>query len=102
VTGSLSTTLDELAATLDGVRSEAAGSTTTWFRGRIAFAVLVGQAVDLRLDRAIAAAALKTPDTATTARGNDWVRYAPPTLEGHDLDRLDAWFGLAYRRAAAS
>jgi hypothetical protein len=81
-------------------RPTAAGSTSTWSLGERTFAVAVGGQVELRLDPAVAAAALKTPDTATSERGPEWVRYAPRTLEGHDLDRLTAWFVLAHRRAS--
>ncbi|HLX35151.1 MAG TPA: hypothetical protein VKR30_07905 [Candidatus Limnocylindrales bacterium] len=94
----LATTVAGLAAGLD-TQVVMAGGSITWSRGETAFAVLHGSAVELRLDRAVAAAALRTPDTAPSPRGPEWVSFAPSTLEGHDLDRLEAWFGLAYRRA---
>jgi len=96
----LASTLAGLAEGLDS-RVLVTGGSTTWSRGDIPFAVLGPRSVELRLDPAVAAAALRTPDTATSPRGPEWVRFVPPTLEGHDLDRLEAWFGLAYRRAAA-
>jgi hypothetical protein len=95
----LATRLAGIANELDDVRVVLAGGTMTWSRGQTAFAVLHGAAVELRLDAAIAAAALKTPDTESSQRGREWVRYAPATLDGHDLDRLTAWFQLAHRRA---
>ncbi len=99
---SLATTLAGLAHGLEGdVRVLIAGGAMTWSHGETAFAVLRGAAVELRLDRPIAAAALRTPDTAASERGPEWIRYAPATLDGHDLDRLEAWFALAFRRAAA-
>ena len=94
----LATIVAGLAAGLD-TQVVIGGGTMTWSRGETAFAVLLGDVVELRLDPAIAAAALKTPDTVESPRGPAWVRFAPATLEGHDLDRLEAWFGLAYRRA---
>ncbi len=95
----LAATLTGLANELGDVGVRISGGSMTWSRGPLAFAVLDGPSVELRLDPAIAAAALKTPDTAASARGPEWVRYAPRTLEGHDLDRLTAWFELAHRRA---
>lgn len=99
---SLPATLAGLAANLEDVGVLISRGSMTWSRGQTAFAVLSGSSVELRLDPAIAAAALKTPDTAASERGPEWVRYAPPTLEGHDLDRLTAWFALAHRRAGPS
>lgn len=96
----LATLLAGLATGIADVRVLMSGGSMTWSRGDTAFAVLRGGSVELRLDRAVTAAALKTPDTATSERGPEWVRYAPSTIEGHDLDRLTAWFALAHRRAA--
>jgi hypothetical protein len=95
----LAASLASLAGGLDDVGVLISEGSMTWSRGATAFAVLRGSTVELRLDRAIAAAALKTPDTQDSERGPEWVRYAPATLEGHDLDRLTAWFALAHRRA---
>ncbi len=72
----------------------------TWSIGSVAFAVLSGDAVELRLDGPVAHAATRTPDTMPSARGPEWVRFAPGTLDGHAVDRLDAWFAFARRRAA--
>jgi len=47
----------------------------------------------------VARAATRTPDTSSSPRGDAWVRFAPATLDGHAVDRLEAWFALAYRRA---
>ena len=95
----LATVLAGLAGGLEDVRVLISGGSMTCSRGEIAFAALDGSTVELRLDPVVAAAALKTPDTGASPRGAEWVRYAPPTLEGHDLDRLTAWFALAHRRA---
>ena len=75
--------------------------TTTWTRNGTAFAVLGPTGIELRLDPAIAAAATRTPDTAPSPRGTDWVRFKPRELDGHAVDRLEAWFELAYRRAGS-
>lgn len=98
----LATLLSGMATGIGDVRVRMSGGSMTWSRGDTAFATLEGRTVELRLDRAVAAAALQTPDTASSGRGPEWVRYTPATLEGHDLDRLEAWFGLAFRRAEAN
>jgi hypothetical protein len=72
-----------------------------WDRvGRAFAAVSVdGATADFRLDGAVADAALRTPDTARSRRGSDWVSFRPETLDDHAIDRLEAWFGSAWRRA---
>jgi hypothetical protein len=99
---SLGELLNGLAAGLPEARSTVTGGRTEWARGGVTFAVLAGDGVDLRLDPAVAAAALRTPDTSESSRGRPWVRFAPRALDGHAIDRATAWFGLACRRAAAS
>ena len=74
-------------------------ATTTWSHRGAPFAVLEATGIEIRLDAAIAAAATRTPDTAPSPRGPDWVRFNPRELDGHAVDRLEAWFELAYRRA---
>jgi hypothetical protein len=104
---SLARLVTELAAELpDAIASSAGageGATsegTTWSRVGRLFAALGADGVELRLDPAIAAAATRTPDTAPSPRGAEWVRFNPRELDGHAVDRLTAWFDLAYRRAA--
>jgi len=97
----LRSVMEEAAAALPAVRAARSGTETSWSWGDRVFAVLdeAGAAAELRLDVPIAAAAMKTPDTAASARGPEWVRFAPLTIDGHAVDRLTAWFGLGYRRA---
>jgi hypothetical protein len=92
----------ELAADVpDASAAGTAGAEgTTWSRGARPFAVLGPDGIELRLDPAIAAAATRTPDTAPSPRGPEWIRFNPRELDGHAVDRLTAWFDLAYRRAA--
>lgn len=73
---------------------------STWSRGGTAFAVLSASGMEIRLEPAIAAAASRTPDTAPSPRGKEWVRFRPRELDAHAIDRLRAWFELAYRRSA--
>jgi len=91
----------EIVADLTSARSMSADGVVTWSVGDQAFAALGQFGIDIRLDAAIAAAAARTPDTAISPRGEDWVRFNPRALEGHAVDRLRAWLELAYRRAAS-
>lgn len=108
---SLANLLTELAAEL--LASDAAGAalagratltteadgTIRWSRGDRPFAVGGPLGVEFRLDPAIAGAAARTPDAAPSPRGPEWVRFNPRELDGHAIDRVRAWFELAYRRA---
>ena len=58
-----------------------------------------GSIAEFRLDPAVAAAAQRTPDTSPSERGPDWVRFSPPVLDEHAVDRAVAWLGSAARRA---
>jgi hypothetical protein len=82
-----------------GAERTETGSTIAWSVAARAFAALTNDAIELRLDPPIATAAVRTPDTGPSPRGPEWVRFAPVDLDDHAVDRLEAWFGLAYRRA---
>ena len=108
MTPSLASLVADIAADLPGATASAdpgapgagrAVRTTTWSRNGVAFAVLGVSGIEIRLDAAIAAAATRTPDTAPSPRGREWVRFNPHELDGHALDRLRAWLELAARRA---
>ena len=58
-----------------------------------------GLTAEFRLDPAVASAALRTPDTKPSHRGQDWLSFSPESLDEHALDRAEAWFGSAWRRA---
>ena len=89
----------EVIVDLPESRSQSADGVVTWFRGGQPFAALGSNGIEIRLDPPIAAAAVRTPDTAPSPRGQDWVRFNPSDLDGHALDRLRAWLELGYRRA---
>jgi hypothetical protein len=95
--------LEEVADQLDPPPdvTESEDGSLEWSRGGVAFAGLegAGDAAAFRLDPVLASAALRTPDTAATARGNEWVVFGPGVLDGHAIDRTRAWFEAAYRRA---
>ena len=71
-------------------------------RGERLFAILEadGDAASFRLAEAVAAAALRTPDTSASDQGRGWVTLRPATLDGHARDRAVAWFESAWRAAA--
>jgi hypothetical protein len=89
----------ELVALLPDVSSSPGGAGRAWSRGSVEFAIVGPFGVEIRLDRDIAAAAIRTPDTASSPRGPEWVRFNPRELDAHALDRLEAWLELAHRRA---
>lgn len=106
---SLSQLVREIAAELPDTLASAgpgapgaghAGATTTWSRHGTSFAVVGPTGIEIRLDPAIAAAAARTPDTAPSPRGKEWVRFSPRDLDAHAVDRLRAWLELAHRRTA--
>jgi hypothetical protein len=89
----------EVVVDLPESRSQAVDGVVTWSRGGVPFAALGPTGIQIRLDRAIAAAATRTPDTAPSPRGADWIRFNPHELDAHAIDRLRAWLELGYRRA---
>ena len=97
----LAEVLAEAAEELDGITSSADGPTTTWSAGGHAFATLIGEWAEFRLDPMVARAALRTPDAATSSRGPEWVSFAPSVLDDPAIDRAEAWFLSAHRLATA-
>jgi hypothetical protein len=99
---STSTLERQVAGLLDAlpdVTSTPGGAGRTWSRGATEIAIVGPFGVEIRLDREVASAAARTPDTALSQRGPDWVRFNPRELDPHALDRLGSWLELAYRRA---
>jgi hypothetical protein len=99
VNPSLPALVAEVIVELPVARSLAEAGIVTWSVGDRPFAVLESEGIEIRLDEAIAAAAVRTPDTGPSPRGPEWVRFDPNELDGHAVDRLRAWLELAYRRA---
>jgi hypothetical protein len=93
-----------LAETGDGL--EARGDTSPdgaiWSFEARPFATLHEGTAEFRLDRTLAGAARRTPDTVPSPRGDDWVAFSPPEIDQFAEDRLRAWFGAAHRRAIAT
>ncbi len=86
------------AEDLVGVAAASPANATTWSVGPTPFAVLTGELAEFRLDPLVVAAALRTPDTAPSPRGHDWVAFAPALLDDAAIDRAEAWFLSAHRR----
>ena len=99
---SLPALVAEVIVELPEARSLSAEGVVTWSRGTQPFAALGADGIEIRLDTAIAAAAARTPDSAASPRGIDWIRFDPRELDGHAVDRLRAWLELAYRRAGSA
>jgi len=99
------TLADILAASaegLDGVSVETDRGITTWSLRSVPFVVLEGSRASFRLDPLVAAAALRTPDTEPSSRGADWVSFSPSVVDDLAIDRAEAWFLSAARRAAST
>ena len=73
---------------------------TVWRRAGRPFAALAGGALEVRLQAPVADAALRTPDTAPSKRGEGWVHFAPALLDRFAADRVAAWLESAWRHAA--
>jgi hypothetical protein len=94
---------DVLASAADGLAGVATredGATTTWLVEAVPFAALSAGRAEFRLDPVVARAALRTPDTMPSARGVDWVTFAPAELDDAAIDRAEAWFLSAHRHAS--
>lgn len=97
--------LGEAAAKLSGVERRDSDGGTEWATGGKLFATISRppggtlERAEFRLDPVVLRAALGTPDTARSPRGDDWVAFSPPDLDRLAVDRAIAWLGSAHRRA---
>jgi hypothetical protein len=91
---------DLLAELLDEFGDVGMRADREYARNGVPFAARTGEnVIELRLGPEIAEAAQRTPDTSSSARGEDWVRFAPRSWDDHARDRLKAWFRVAWRSA---
>jgi hypothetical protein len=97
----LAAVLEAAADDLEAVHraADAATGAVEWSIGGRIFATAVAGRAEFRLDRAVAAAALRTPDTRRSGRGAEWVAFSPQELDRHAIDRATAWLASAWRRA---
>jgi hypothetical protein len=97
-------TLDErveaVVEELDGVTRQRDGESVAYATGGRVFAVLMHDQLEVALDPAIAAAALRTPDTRASSRSAGWVAFTPDGIDRFALDRAESWVRLAHRRAS--
>lgn len=99
--GSLEALIAGAAAGLQGVERRDAGAGHEWTTRGIIFAAVSGDRAEFRLAPPVVVAALRTPGTQVSARGADWVAFAPTALDGHAIDRAEAWLASAWRRAGS-
>jgi hypothetical protein len=91
--------IERLASELDGVQRRTAGASVEFVRGAALFAVQSGSRLDFRLRAEIAAAGLRTPETSKSTRGADWITLDTTTVDVFTVDRVTAWFEMAWRIA---
>ncbi len=100
-TGGLGACLEAAATDLGDLERQERPGGVEWSRGGIVFAALKRDRAEFRLAPPVVAAALRTPGTEKSERGADWVAFAPSELDGHAIDRAEAWLASAWRRADA-
>ena len=91
--------IDRLAHELEGIGRHESGPAVEFVRGGIVFAVREGGAHSFRLRPEIVLAALRTPDTSPSSRGEEWIALASTAADAFTLDRAKAWFETAWRLA---
>jgi hypothetical protein len=94
--------VDQIAEELGDVRTMPSAAVTEYHRGQQLFAVVDGNSVALRLRPDIAEAALRTPATAPSNRGPEWIDFAVDPGNAQDVDRLRAWLTIGWRSAQRS
>ena len=94
--------MDRLAVELDEVGRRQVGQAIEYDRVGVVFAERDAGKLSFRLRAEIVAAALRTPNTAPSARGPEWVALAPAAVDVFALDRAVAWFETAWRLAGES
>ena len=99
---SLAEILAAAAEELDDISVDDHAGLTTWSVAGRPFATIAGVRAEFRLDPLVARAALRTPDTAPSPRGPDWVSFAPDAIDDPSIDRAEAWFLSAHRLATAA
>jgi hypothetical protein len=91
--------VEDIASDLDEVDTTTTNGGFELRRGSRLFAIVNGAAVEFRLRADVADAVLRTPDTASSGRGNEWVRFEPKVIDASVEDRLAAWITSAWRAA---
>lgn len=89
----------DIASELDEVEAKTISGGFELRRGSRLFAVVDQEAVEFRVRADVAEAVLRTPDTASSGRGSEWVRFEPKAIDPPVEDRLAAWITSAWRAA---
>lgn len=97
--GGLGALIEMAVAELSGVDRHERGDDVEWSVQGIVFAAVNGDRAEFGLARQVVEAALRTPGTERSARGPDWVAFAPADFDAHAIDRAEAWLASAWRRA---
>lgn len=98
VVAALRDELDDRADDAGVSRVESPGA-VEYRAGSRVVAVAEPAALSFRLGPQVARAAAATSDASPSARGPEWVRFAPRVLDQFALDRATSWFDLAVRLA---
>ncbi len=81
-------------------RADGPDGGVTWsVQGRVFALVGADDGAAFLLDPAIAQAAARTPGATASGRGAGWVELRVPVVDPHTVDRAEAWFAAALRRA---
>jgi hypothetical protein len=96
---SLAGVVESAAAELEATERRTTADGAEWSISGITFAAVASDRAEFRLARPVVEAALRTPGTARSGRGADWVAFQPPELDQHAIDRATAWLASAWRRA---
>jgi hypothetical protein len=91
--------VERLAGELEGIRSRDVAGTREYEFGGALFAAREGRVLFFRLRPEVVSAALRTPGTARSPRGADWISLRCDFEDDFTLDRVRAWFELAWRLA---
>lgn len=93
--------LIEAADDLDGVDIRRSADGAEFLHLGVVVATVAGDVAEFRLATAVAAAALRTPDTRPSAASRERIAFGPSELDRYAIDRATAWLGSAARHAAA-
>jgi hypothetical protein len=96
---SLATIVEAAAAELEAAERRPTADGAEWTIGGVTFAAITPDQVEFRLARPVVEAALRTPGTARSERGADWIALRPNELDQHAIDRATSWLASAWRRA---
>jgi photosystem II stability/assembly factor-like uncharacterized protein len=91
--------VERLAGELEGVRRREAGNAVEFDRAGVVFATAEAGRLTFRLRAEVAEVALRTPETARSARGDGWVALTATGTDAFSVDRATAWFESAWRLA---